>query len=207
MKQPPPHGVAAPPHSVFEDVQGLLVGSLFVALAVLMFQQALLLTGGTTGLAFLLHYALEWPLGWLMFAVNLPFYVLAWLALGPVFTLKTFAAVALLALWVQWLPLWLAFERLHPVLAAVLAGLLAGTGILIILRHHASLGGLGIMAVYLQKRLGWRAGVVQMACDALILLGALWLLPPLQVLLSLLGALALNMVIAVNHRSGRYMGV
>ncbi len=63
------------------------------------------------------------------------------------------------------------------------------------------------MAVYLQKRLGWRAGVVQMACDALILLGALWLLPPLQVLLSLLGALALNMVIAVNHRSGRYMGV
>ena len=73
MKQPPPHGVAAPPHSVFEDVQGLLVGRLFVALAVLMFQQALLLTGGTTGLAFLLHYALEWPLGWLMFAVNLPF--------------------------------------------------------------------------------------------------------------------------------------
>jgi len=48
---------------------------------------------------------------------------------------------------------------------------------------------------------------VQMACDALILLVALWLLPPLQVLLSLLGALALNMVIAVNHRSGRYMGV
>ncbi len=115
--------------------------------------------------------------------------------------------MALLALWVQWLPLWLGFERLHPVLAAVLAGLLAGTGILMLLRHHASLGGLGILAVYLQKRLGWRAGVVQMGFDALLLLVAFTLLPPKQVLLSLLGALALNMVIAVNHRAGRYMGV
>ncbi|KJS69067.1 MAG: membrane protein [Comamonadaceae bacterium BICA1-1] len=185
----------------------MLVGSLFVALAVLMFQQALLLTGGTTGLAFLLHYALAWPLGWLLFVLNLPFYVFAWLTLGPVFTLKTFVAVALLALWVQWLPLWLGFDRLHPVLAAVLAGLLAGTGILMLLRHHASLGGIGILAVYLQKRLGWRAGLVQMGFDVLLLLVAFMLLPPKQVLLSLLGALSLNMVIAVNHRSGRYMGV
>ncbi|BAO80905.1 uncharacterized conserved protein [Serpentinimonas raichei] len=208
MSQPPLAGVAAAaPHSHFEDAQGLLVASLFVALAVLMFQQALLLTGGTTGLAFLLHYAFAWPLGWLLFVLNLPFYVFAWLTLGPVFTLKTFAAVALLALWVQWLPLWLGFERLHPVLAAVLAGLLAGTGILMLLRHHASLGGIGILAVYLQKRLGWRAGVVQMGFDALLLLLAFTLLPPKQVLLSLLGALALNMVIAVNHRTGRYMGV
>jgi len=207
MSPPPLAGIAAAPHSHFEDAQGLLAGSLFVALAVLMFQHALLLTGGTTGLAFLLHYALAWPLGWLLFVVNLPFYVFAWLTLGPVFTLKTFAAVALLALWVQWLPLWLGFERLHPVLAAVLAGLLAGTGILMLLRHHASLGGLGILAVYLQKRLGWRAGVVQMGFDGLLLLVAFTLLPPKQVLLSLLGALALNMVIAVNHRTGRYMGV
>jgi len=63
------------------------------------------------------------------------------------------------------------------------------------------------LAVYLQKRLGWRAGVVQMGFDGLLLLVAFTLLPPQQVLLSLLGALSLNMVIAVNHRSGRYMGV
>lgn len=198
---------SAPPHTWFEDVQGLLAGTLFVALALLMFQHAVLLTGGTTGLAFLLHYASDWPLGWLLFLFNLPFYVFGWLALGPVFTLKTFAAVGLLALLVQWLPLWLSFERLHPVFAAVMAGLLAGTGILMLLRHQASLGGVGILAVYLQKRLGWRAGVVQMAFDALILLAAWWVLTPLQLLLSLLGAVALNLVIAINHRSGRYMGV
>ena len=71
----------------------------------------------------------------------------------------------------------------------------------------ASLGGIGIMAIYFQKRRGWRAGTVQMAVDAFILLGAFWVVAPLQVALSLLGAAALNMVIAVNHRSGRYFGV
>ena len=79
--------------------------------------------------------------------------------------------------------------------------------ILILIRHGASLGGVGIMAIYFQKTRGWRAGWVQMAIDALILLGGLWILTPQQIMLSVLGALALNMVIAVNHRQGRYFTV
>jgi uncharacterized membrane-anchored protein YitT (DUF2179 family) len=93
------------------------------------------------------------------------------------------------------------------VFATVAAGLLAGTGLLILIRHGASLGGIGIMALYVQKRRGWQAGTVQMAVDAVILLGAFWVVAPWQVGLSLLGAAALNMVIAVNHRKGRYFGV
>ena len=62
---------AAVPHTPFEDAQGLLIGPLFVALAVLMFREASLLTGGTTGLAFLLHYQTTWPLGAVLFAINL----------------------------------------------------------------------------------------------------------------------------------------
>jgi hypothetical protein len=52
------------------------------------------------------------------------------------------------------------------VFSAVMSGLLAGTGILILMRHQASLGGLGALAFYLQQRRGWRAGTVQMLCDA-----------------------------------------
>jgi uncharacterized membrane-anchored protein YitT (DUF2179 family) len=72
--------------------------------------------------------------------------------------------------------------------------------------HGASLGGGGIMAIYLQKTRGWRAGNVQMAVDALIVLLAWWYTTPWLLLLSLLGAAALNLVIAVNHRTGRYFG-
>ena len=90
---------------------------------------------------------------------------------------------------------------------ADMAGLLAGTGILILIRHGASLGGIGVLAIYLQKTRGWRAGTVQMGADVLILLGGLVVLSPLQLLLSVLGAVAVNLVIGVNHRTDRYFGV
>ncbi len=195
------------PHTLFEDAQGLLTGALFVALAVLLFREAGLLTGGTTGLAFLLHYLHGWPLGAVLFVLNLPFYMFGWWTLGRIFTFKTFAAVALLSLYVEWLPRWIGFEHLSAPFAAVLAGLLAGAGILMLIRHQASLGGVGILALWLQKRHGWRAGHVQMLADAAILLGGFWVLSPWMLALSLLGALSLNAVIAINHRKGRYFGV
>ncbi|MEY3872501.1 MAG: hypothetical protein RLZZ296_1496 [Pseudomonadota bacterium] len=184
-----------------------MTGCLFVALAVCLFREASLFTGGTTGVAFLVHYVWGYPLGAALFVINLPFYVFGWHKLGRVFTAKTFSAVGLLAVYVELLPRWIGFEHLNPVFAAVMAGLLAGTGILILIRHGASLGGVTIMAVYLQKSRGWRAGNVQMAIDACILLVAFSVTTSSQALLSLLGALALNLVISVNHRADRYYGV
>jgi uncharacterized membrane-anchored protein YitT (DUF2179 family) len=173
-------------HSFFEDVQGLLTGTLLVALAVLFFKTAALLTGGTTGLAFLIHY----PSGWRI-----------------AFTIKTFVSVGLLSFYIEALPRWIHIQDIQPVFAAIMGGLLAGTGILILIRHGASLGGVSIMAIYLQKARQWRAGMVQMAFDVAILLLGLWVLSPSKVLLSVLGAFALNMVIAINHRTGRYFTV
>lgn len=194
------------PHSRLEDIQGLLTGCLFVALGVCMYREAALFTGGTTGVAFLAHYFLGFPLSVVLFVINLPFYWFGWHRLGRIFTLKTFAAVALLSVYVELLPRWIAFSHLDPVFAALMAGLLIGTGILILIRHGASLGGVTIMAVYLQKTRHWRAGHVQMAIDAVILLTAFLLTDAYKAMLSLLGAFALNLVIAVNHRADRYYG-
>ncbi len=171
-----------------------------------MFREAALFTGGTTGIAFLVHYLAGAPLGAVLFAINLPFYVFGWQKLGRQFTIKTFAAVSLLSIYVELLPSWIAFSHLDPVFAALMAGLLVGTGILILIRHGASLGGVTIMTIYLQKARGWRAGHVQMAVDATILITAFAITDANKALLSLLGAFALNLVIAVNHRAGRYYG-
>jgi uncharacterized membrane-anchored protein YitT (DUF2179 family) len=180
---------------------------LFVALGVCLFREAGLFTGGTTGVAFLAHYLLGYPLGAVLFVINLPFYVFGWRRLGHIFTFKTFVAVGLLSAYVELLPQWIGFEHLNPLFAAVMAGLLAGTGILILIRHGASLGGVTIMAIYFQKTRGWRAGNVQMAVDFVILLTAFAVADAHKALLSLLGALALNVVIGVNHRTDRYYGV
>ena len=180
---------------------------LFVALALVFMRASRLLPGGVTGLAFIVHYASGWSLGAALFVLNLPFYLFAWRALGRRFTLKTFAAVAVLSVYTELLPPLVSLAHVDPVFSAVMSGLLAGTGILILMRHQASLGGLGALAFYLQQRHGWRAGTVQMLCDAAILASALWLLPPSQVALSVLAAAALNFVIAINHRPDRYHGI
>lgn len=194
-------------HRPYEDVQALLTGTLFVALGILMFGQAGLLTGGTAGIAFLIHYATGAPFGLAFFLVNLPFYLFAWQRMGPVFTAKTFSAVGLLSLATWLLPRGIGFSHLSPVLAAVLGGLLCGAGMLILFRHRASLGGLNVVVLYLQERFGWRAGTLQMGLDALIVLAALWVADPTRVALSVLGGVVLNLALAVNHRPGRYMAL
>ena len=193
-------------HSLFEDAQALLVAPMFAAFAVLLFQHAGLLTGGTVGVAFLVHYLSGWPMAWIVFVVNLPFYVFAWRAMGLAFTVKTFISVALLALYTALLPEVIVLQSVDRLFAAVMGGFLIGVGLLMIVRHQASLGGLGVLALYLQKTRGWRAGKVQMAADVLILAAGLVIRDPLSVGLSIVGALALNLVLAVNHKEGRYLG-
>ena len=192
-------------HSHFEDAQALLTGTLFAALGVALFKQAGLLSGGTVGLAFVLHYAFGWSFGLLFFLINLPFYVLAWRRMGPGFTIKSLLAVALLAALAEALPHWLRISELNPAFAAVGGGLLVGAGLIILFRHRASLGGLNVLVLWLQETRGWRAGYLQAGLDAAILLAALTLVPVDRIGLSLLGMAAINAALAINHRPGRYI--
>jgi uncharacterized membrane-anchored protein YitT (DUF2179 family) len=194
-------------HTPFEDLQALLTGTLFISLGVVMFKHAGLLTGGTAGLAFLLHYTTGVGFGKLFFLINLPFYWIAWRRMGRAFTLKTFVAVALLSLLTEFQPAALRFDSLQPLYAAIMGGLLMGTGFLMLFRHHASLGGVGIVALMLQQDHGWRAGKVQMVVDCAIVLAALFVVDPQRIGYSLVGAVALNLTLAVNHKPGRYVAM
>ena len=138
--------------------------------------------------------------------LNIPFYVFGLRAIGKAFTLKTFCAVTLLSVFTETLPYVVRFEFLNPVFAAVLGGLLAGVGLLMLIRHQASLGGIGILAIYLQKTRGWRAGTLQMIADGSIVLAALLIADAERIALSVLGAMLLNIVLTINHRPGRYFG-
>lgn len=201
---------ALPPaeqHSLLEDLQALLSATLLIALAINLYKSAGLLTGGTAGLGFLLAYAtpVSFSLGY--FLINLPFYLLAYKRMGLAFTLRTLGAVTLVALFVELSGHWVQFVLLQPAYAAVLGGILMGVGMLMLFRHRASLGGVNLLVLYLQDRFGWRAGKLQMLIDCLILLAA-WLLVGAQaIVLSVLGAVVLNLVLAFNHKAGRYTAI
>lgn len=191
-------------HTPFEDAQAIFTGTLFVSLALILFAQVGLLTGGTAGAAFVLHYATGVSLGKLFFLINLPFYWFAWTRMGREFTLKTFVSIALLSVMTEFSPKLFAIDRIHPAYAAVLGGALLGSGCLFLARHRASLGGATIVSLYLQKAKGWRAGKVQMAMDCAIVLLALTVVDPERVAYSVLAAVVMNLFIAVNHKPGRY---
>jgi uncharacterized membrane-anchored protein YitT (DUF2179 family) len=194
-------------HRPYEDIQALLTGTLFVSVGVVMFGHTGLLTGGTAGVAFLVHYATGWNFGLVFFVINLPFYGLAFKRMGKRFTVKTFAAVGLMAVLSNVVPQMVRFDALNPAFTAVFGGLLMGAGMLILFRHRASLGGFNVLVLYLQERFGWRAGRLQMGLDCAIVLGAFALTDWQHIALSILGAVVLNQTLATNHRAGRYMAL
>jgi uncharacterized membrane-anchored protein YitT (DUF2179 family) len=197
--------LSPPRSSLQDDLQGLVTGTLFAAFGVFLMQNAGLVPGGTVGIALLLHYGTGVNVGAALFLVNLPFYVLAWLRLGKAFTLRTALAVSLLSLLSWWLPQAITLQQIDGVLAAVLGGLLCGSGMLFLFRHGASLGGLNVLVLRLHDRFGWSTGKVQMALDAVIVIaGALWIGDLRRLALSVRAVGAINLVLVYNHRKGRY---
>ena len=112
------------------------------------------------------------PFGAVFFAINLPFYYLAFRRMGWRFTAKTFCAVALVSVLAEVHVRFIHFSLVDPFYTAVFGGLLMGVGFIVLFRHGASLGGVNILALYLQDSVGIRAGKLQMAVDLAILLAS-----------------------------------
>jgi len=192
-------------HSVIEDAQGLAFGATMAAFGIVLLTHLGMITGQTAGLAVLLSYATGIPFGWVFFAINLPFYWFGYRRMGLSFTVKTFLAVVALSGLSALMPGWIDFSTLNPAFGAVLFGFVSGSALLAIFRHGASLGGIGILALYLQDRTGFRAGHTQLLFDVALFAVALTVLPWQTVGWSFLGAAVVNLVIAINHRRDRYI--
>jgi len=192
-------------HSPVEDAQGLAFGVTLAGFGIVLLTHLGLVTGQTAGLAVLISYATGWGFGPVFFIINLPFYWLGWRRMGTPFVVKTFIAVAGLSLLTHFIPGWFELGRVNPWFGAVLFGLLSGSALLALFRHGASLGGIGILALILQDRTGFRAGTTQLLFDAALFALAFLILDPATVGLSFLGAVVTNLVIAINHRRDRYI--
>lgn len=201
--------LTAPPekHRLYEDVIAILLGTLMISVGISLFAKATVLTGGAAGLALLLQFATGLDFGLLFFVINLPFYWLAWRRMGWGFTLRTFVAVVIVSLLVWATPAWLGIATVSPLYAALAGGAAMGLGLLALARHRTAIGGVNILALYLQEHHGMRAGWVQLCIDAAIFAGAFFVLPADKVVISIIGTAVLNAVLAMNHKPGRYMAV
>lgn len=199
---------AAPPqnaHSALDDAQGLAYGSFMAALSVVVLTHLGFVTGQTSGAALLISYATGWGWGPVFFIINIPFYWVGYKRFGKAFVAKSLFAVTLTSALAAFLPNYIKFSELNPALGAVMIGAFTGSALIALFRHGASLGGIGIVGLYIQDASGFRAGWVQLIFDAFIFAIALFMLDPLAVAWSFLGALVANLTIAINHRRDRYV--
>jgi uncharacterized membrane-anchored protein YitT (DUF2179 family) len=194
------------PHSALEDALAILTATAFVSLGTGLLKHLGLLTGGSAGIALLLSRLTPFTFGQIFLTVNVPFFWLGVRQMGWRFTGKTFASIALVSVATDQLHRVLRFGDVQPAYGAVIGGLLVGMGLLILFRHQACLGGLNIVSIWLQRRRAVRAGAFQMAVDSLIVAASFLAVTPATLALSVLGAVAMNLVLAVNHRPGRYLG-
>jgi uncharacterized membrane-anchored protein YitT (DUF2179 family) len=192
-------------HSLLEDVQGIVVGTTLVALSVQFLTAAGLFTGQIAGLAIIGASLTEWSFGALFFVMNLPFYLLAIVQLGWRFTIKSLIAVSVMSTLADTFPLFFNIQTLPPWLGAMIFGVLAGAGFIALFRHGATLGGVGIVALWLQDKNGFPAGRTQLLFDMCVFAVALFLFDWETVLWSLLGAAIVNQLITMNHRRDRYV--
>lgn len=191
-------------HSIRENLLALTLGSALVSLGVIVFSKVGLLTGGTAGLAIFLTKVSDYSFGQIFFVLNLPFYILSITRMGWRFSINTFIAVTLVSFAVDHLHHVIEISRIDPMYASLLGGGLIGMGMLVIFRHKMSLGGFNILALFLQERFGIRAGKVQMALDCSIVAMSLFVVDIYLITLSILGAVTINLILAMNHKPGRY---
>jgi uncharacterized membrane-anchored protein YitT (DUF2179 family) len=192
-------------HSLIDDIQGLSLGVFLAAVGLHMLTTVGLITGQTAGIAVIVSYLSGYSFGVVFFLVNLPFYVLAWRRLGKAFTIKSLISVTLLSILTEIIPLGMVFSYLDPLLGALTFGALTGVALLVLFRHNGSLGGLGVVALLIQDTTGFRAGWVQLIFDLCLFGLAFFLFDPILVIYSLLGAVVINLIIAINHRRDRYV--
>lgn len=205
VPSPPAGGT---PHTPAEDAYALLVGSLHLALGLVLLKTAGLATGGVAGLSLVASYLTGLPVGLFYVVLTVPMLAVTWRAMRLAFVAKTLAVTLALFALTLIAPRVLTIAHVHPAAAALAGGSVIGLGALALAlaRHGAGAGGTGAMVLWLYRTRGWNAGRTQMAIDAMVLLTALATLDLAHFGYSLMGAAATNGILYVWHRPGRYTG-
>ncbi|WOA53815.1 YitT family protein [Dickeya solani] len=193
-------------HTLKDDVYGLMLGVMFIAIGLNLLKLSGMITGGIAGIALLLSYFVPLSIGLLFILANIPFMVFCYFSMGRAFTLKTLIVNIALSAATQAVPGLLSINYIHPLFSALVGGTFLGMGILSLARHNASVGGTGVVTLWLYKRFNINAGKSQMLLDVLVFAVSIFTMPAHLLLWSAFSALAMNAMLMNWHKPGRYQG-
>ena len=109
--------------------------------------------GGITGVATMLNYLFDTPIGLVSFLINVPIVLWAVVDIGYKLVAKTVAAIALTSVMIDLFSRFVPAYHGDPILVALFAGLLEGLGLSLIFIRGATTGGSDLVARLLGRRL------------------------------------------------------
>ncbi|MBU4370610.1 MAG: YitT family protein [Proteobacteria bacterium] len=125
-------------------------------------------SGGVTGLALVIHYLLPlFPVSLIYLVANMPLFIAGWFFISRRFFIYSIIGMFLFAGAVAVVDVDIPVR--DKLLAALLAGIILGTGSGIILKSMGSAGGTDILSVILLQRFSVRLGTTVLAFNILVL--------------------------------------
>jgi len=155
------------------EILGVSLGVLLTALGLDMFLiPNKIAAGGVSGIATVLHYLINVPVGAAMLILNVPLFAMAVYRLGLKFGFRSLYGTVALSVAVD------ALAPLAPVpthdllLASIFGGVLVGLGLGLVFRYRGTTGGTDLAAAILRSYTGANVGQLLFLVDATVVIAA-----------------------------------
>ena len=142
--------------------------------------------GGVSGLATVLLYLANLPMGVTMLVLNIPLFLLSLRIIGPMFGVKTLFGAIALSVAVDFMNLVALPLTNDPLLAAIYGGVVSGIGLGLAFRFGGSTGGTDMAAQLVARYLPMSVGQALLLVDGIVILLAGIVFGPERALYALL---------------------
>lgn len=140
-----------------------------------------IVSGGMGGVAAIIYYATEIPMGYTYLAINAVLILIAIKGLGANFGVKTIYSVSMVAVFLNLQQKFITEPIvLEGFMSTVLGGALAGAGVGLVLSQGGSTGGTDIIAMLINKYKPVSPGKIILYCDIIIISSSYFLFKSIE---------------------------
>ena len=130
---------------------GIVVGTFIMAVSTNFFLLPnKLSTGGFSGIATIMYYVFNVPVGTAILVLNIPLLIIAFFRVGKEFFIKSIIGTFLLSFFIDFLQRDIAFTK-DRLLASIYGGIIMGIGTGIILKVNSSTGGSDLLSLVIKS--------------------------------------------------------
>ncbi|MFD1414260.1 YitT family protein [Oceanobacillus jeddahense] len=160
--------------NVFKEYAYIIIGATIVGLVYnIFFLPARLAAGGLSGISTILYELYTINPAFSQFIINIPIFIIGWIALGKDFSVKTLVGT----FWVPFvifLSTDIPITVTNPFLSALYGGLILGAGLGIVYKGNGSTGGTAAIAQIVKKFTGISSGYSQFIVDGLVVITSIF---------------------------------